>query len=103
MSEPVEKTPIGVTDDSKNDTEVEHGGRRHNLDRDAKFSDYKENAIDAENVELNMTVLEAVRAYPMASTWAFIMSCTIVGTLRLPIVRIESYASSRSWSLTASS
>ena len=39
----------------------------------------KADAIEAENAEHNMTVLEAVRAYPMASFWAFVMSCTIVG------------------------
>jgi SP family general alpha glucoside:H+ symporter-like MFS transporter len=38
----------------------------------------KQDAIEAENAEHNMGVLEAVRAYPMASLWAFIMSCTIV-------------------------
>lgn len=35
-------------------------------------------AIMAENAEHNMTVLEAVKAYPMASFWAFVFSCTIV-------------------------
>ena len=35
-------------------------------------------AIDAETIEFNMTVLEAVKAYPSASWWAFVMSCTIV-------------------------
>jgi SP family general alpha glucoside:H+ symporter-like MFS transporter len=35
-------------------------------------------AIDAERIENNMTVLEAVKAYPAASWWAFVMSCTIV-------------------------
>lgn len=44
----------------------------------AEMSDYKADAIEAENVEHNMTVLEAVRAYPMASFWAFVISCTIV-------------------------
>ena len=39
---------------------------------------YKADAIEAENAEHNMTVMEAVRAYPMASFWAFVMSCTIV-------------------------
>jgi hypothetical protein len=28
-----------------------------------------------------MGVLEAVRAYPMATFWAFVMSCTIVSCL----------------------
>jgi SP family general alpha glucoside:H+ symporter-like MFS transporter len=39
-------------------------------------------AIDAENIEHNMTVLQAVKAYPAASWWAFVMSCTIVSSLQ---------------------
>ena len=35
-------------------------------------------AIDAENAEHNMGVLEAVKKYPAASFWAFVMSSTIV-------------------------
>lgn len=35
-------------------------------------------AIDAERIEHDMTVLQAVKAYPAASWWAFVMSCTIV-------------------------
>ncbi|CRG88496.1 Maltose permease MAL61 [Talaromyces islandicus] len=41
-------------------------------------TDYKADAVAAENAEHNMTVLEAVRAYPMASFWAFVMSFTII-------------------------
>ena len=37
-------------------------------------------AIEAENTEHRMTVLEAVRAYPAASWWAFVMSATIVSS-----------------------
>ena len=44
----------------------------------ADVDDFKAGAIEAENEEHNMTVMEAVRAYPMASFWAFIMSCCIV-------------------------
>jgi len=44
----------------------------------ADVDDFKAGAIEAENEEHNMTVLEAVRAYPMASFWAFIMSCCII-------------------------
>ena len=47
-------------------------------DEKAKFADYKADAIEAENTEHNMGVLEAVRAYPMAATWALVMSSTIV-------------------------
>jgi galactose-1-phosphate uridylyltransferase len=44
----------------------------------AEVEDYKAEAIEAENAEHQMTVMEAVKAYPMASFWAFIMSFTIV-------------------------
>lgn len=37
-------------------------------------------AIDAEKIEHEMTVLQAVKAYPAASWWAFVMSCTIVSS-----------------------
>jgi SP family general alpha glucoside:H+ symporter-like MFS transporter len=37
-------------------------------------------AINAEDIEHKMTVLEAVKAYPAASWWAFVMSCTIVSS-----------------------
>lgn len=47
----------------------------------ADVADYKNDAIEAENEEHNMTVLQAVRAYPMASFWAFVMSCTIVSCI----------------------
>ncbi|UKZ69610.1 uncharacterized protein TrAtP1_010616 [Trichoderma atroviride] len=50
----------------------------YKLDENAKIADYKADAIEAENAEHNMTVLEAVRAYPMASFWAFVMSFTII-------------------------
>jgi SP family general alpha glucoside:H+ symporter-like MFS transporter len=41
-------------------------------------------AVEAENVEHNMGVLDAVKAYPMAAFWAFVMSCTIVRRLSSP-------------------
>lgn len=37
-------------------------------------------AIDAEKAEHDMTVLQAVKAYPAASFWAFVMSATIVSS-----------------------
>lgn len=42
------------------------------------LTDYKADAIQAENVEHQMTVMQAVRAYPMASFWAVVFSCLIV-------------------------
>lgn len=44
----------------------------------AAMADYRAGAIEAENEEHNMTVMQAVRAYPMASFWAFVMSSCIV-------------------------
>ena len=60
---------------------AEHGERNasiHDLDDNADLKDFKADAIRAEEEEHNMTVLETVKAYPMASFWAFVMSCTIV-------------------------
>jgi SP family general alpha glucoside:H+ symporter-like MFS transporter len=56
-------------------TQIEHV---YDLDEKAKVADYKADAVEAENTEHNMGVMEAVRAYPMASFWAFVMSFTIV-------------------------
>ncbi|KAH7130932.1 general substrate transporter [Dactylonectria macrodidyma] len=50
----------------------------HDLDLKADAADYKADAVEAEHAEHKMGVLEAVRAYPMASFWAFVMSCTII-------------------------
>lgn len=48
------------------------------FDDKARAADYKADAMEAENEEHAMTVMQAVRAYPMASFWAFVMSCCIV-------------------------
>lgn len=50
----------------------------HALDQKAEASAYKAAAIEAENAEHDMGVLQAVKEYPMAAFWAFVMSCTIV-------------------------
>lgn len=50
-------------------------------DIDAKVDYDRQGAINAEQAELNMTVLQAVKAYPAASWWAFVMSFTIVSSL----------------------
>lgn len=60
-----------VTQGRKNSVE-------HIYDVNEKGIYSKEGAIEAENMEHNMGVLEAVRAYPSATWWAFVMSCTIV-------------------------
>ncbi|KAI1759021.1 general substrate transporter [Hypoxylon sp. FL1150] len=57
---------------------LSHDNHAYDLDEKANASDYKADAINAENSEHNMGVLEAVRAYPMATFWAFVMSFTII-------------------------
>ncbi|KAG9243972.1 general substrate transporter [Calycina marina] len=56
-------------------SEIDHAA---DLDRNAKASQYKADAIEAENNEHNMGVFEAMKAYPMASFWAFVMSSCII-------------------------
>lgn len=56
---------------------LDHGA---DLDVNAKARDFKADAIEAENAEFQMGVIECMKAYPMAATWAFIMSCTIVSS-----------------------
>lgn len=54
--------------------------------RKASVADFRADAILAENAEHNMTVMQAIKAYPMASFWAFVMSCTIVSShFQIPI------------------
>ena len=62
------------------DPEVEKGkiSAEHVYDVDEKNGYNRAGAMEAENEEHRMGVLEAVRAYPSASWWAFVMSCTIV-------------------------
>lgn len=56
------------------------GGPFHDVDVDEKVGYNRSGAIDAEKIEHDMTVLQAVKAYPAASWWAFVMSCTIVSS-----------------------
>jgi hypothetical protein len=82
-------------------------GHSYDLDEKATAADYKADAIEAENAEHNMTVLEAVRAYPMASFWAFVMSSTIVSRLFPSPLDLppdtQLTQCSRLWNLTTSS
>jgi SP family general alpha glucoside:H+ symporter-like MFS transporter len=57
------------------------GGPVHDVSEKVDYD--RAGAIEAEEIEHNMTVLEAVKAYPAASWWAFVMSCTIVNFLPL--------------------
>lgn len=69
-------------------------------DKEARYD--RSGAIDAETIEHDMTVMQAVKAYPAASWWAFVMSSTIV-SFRPKVNDGSSDATIRSWSHTASS
>lgn len=96
MSDPVElKSYGGAPHTEKAITQVEDAS---NLDEKAQIAQYKAAAVEAENAEHNMGVLEAVKAYPMAAFWAFVMSCTIVSA-SLPL---RSIFLDEKWQLTPS-
>jgi MFS transporter, SP family, general alpha glucoside:H+ symporter len=77
MSNPVDSKPHHGGDAAGVEA-IAHIDHSADLDEKAKLSAYKGDAIEAENAELNMGVLEAVKLYPMATFWAFVMSTTIV-------------------------
>lgn len=54
------------------------GGPIHDVGEKVVYD--RAGAIDAEEAEHRMTVPQAVKAYPAASWWAFVMSCTIVSS-----------------------
>jgi SP family general alpha glucoside:H+ symporter-like MFS transporter len=58
------------------DAENKLAGIEHDEDADARG--LKEDAYNQEAIEANMTLIQAVKAYPMATFWAFVMSFTIV-------------------------
>jgi SP family general alpha glucoside:H+ symporter-like MFS transporter len=64
--------------------EIEKPGVEYN-ENEKTDAAHRAEAIMAESAEHNMTVLEAVKAYPMASFWAFVFSCTIVRHLCLDL------------------
>ena len=66
------------THDVQNEKAFAHVDDSSNLDVHAKIEAYKAAAMAAEVEEQKSGVLQAVREYPMAATWAFVMSCTIV-------------------------
>ncbi|KAF1849038.1 maltose permease MAL61 [Cucurbitaria berberidis CBS 394.84] len=76
MSDPMERKSYGDAPSVEKATaRVEDAS---NLDEKAQSALYKAAAVEAENAEHDMGVLEAVKAYPMAALWAFVMSCTII-------------------------
>ena len=78
MSNPVDSKSYGDAAEVEATGGISPAEHAYDLDEKAKIADYKADAVEAENAEYNMGVLEAVRAYPMASFWAFVMSFTIV-------------------------
>jgi SP family general alpha glucoside:H+ symporter-like MFS transporter len=58
------------------------GGPTYHADEKVDYN--RTGAIDAEKIEHEMTVMQAVKAYPAASWWAFVMSCTIVSYFPYP-------------------
>lgn len=50
------------------------------VERGEKTDYDRQGAVDAEKIEHDMTVMQAIKAYPHASFWAFVMSCTIVSS-----------------------
>lgn len=80
MSEPINNKAMEARDE-KGISQVEDSHNlddTHNLDTEAKLESYKAAAMAAEVEEQQSGVLQAVKEYPMAAMWAFIMSCTIV-------------------------
>ena len=77
MSEKVEPNtaPGGVPD-----IQAEHK-TDHVYDASEKDTYNRAGAIEAEQMEFQMGVIDTVKAYPAASWWAFVMSCTIVSLL----------------------
>ncbi|KAH6642650.1 hypothetical protein C7974DRAFT_385873 [Boeremia exigua] len=80
MSEPIDQKALEARSE-KGISQVENHHNlddSNNLDAEAKMESYKAAAMAAEVEEQQSGVLQAVKEYPMAATWAFIMSCTII-------------------------
>lgn len=73
------------TETKAHQMQVEHA---YDSDEKTRAADMKADAIEAENIELKLGVIQAVKQYPMAATWAFIISCTIV-SLSCPCSRAK--------------
>lgn len=77
MSDSVNLKALGGNMGSKDDqSQVENA---YDVDEKSHAANMKADAIEAENAEHNLGVIAAVKSYPMAATWAFVISCTIVG------------------------
>ncbi|KAM0239467.1 hypothetical protein ACHAP5_008323 [Fusarium lateritium] len=73
MSNPMDNK-AGISEAKADEAHIDHA---YDVENKKAMNDMQ-GAIDAETQEHNMTVLEAVRAYPAASFWAVNMSCTII-------------------------
>lgn len=80
MSEPseIKETGGGAPEISHTEKGISQVDDAYNLDNEAKLESYKAAAMEAETAEQQSGVLQAVKEYPMAAFWAFVMSCTIV-------------------------
>lgn len=77
MSAPSDEKGLGA------DVETQKGHQAqiedvYDSDEKTRIANQKADAIDAENAEHELGVIAAIRGYPMAALWAFIISCTIV-------------------------
>jgi SP family general alpha glucoside:H+ symporter-like MFS transporter len=83
MSEPIDNKAHAGGDiiHEEKGTGIAHVDDSHNLDNEAKLEAYKAAAMEAEVAEQQSGVVQAVKEYPMAAFWAFVMSCTIVRRL----------------------
>jgi len=80
-------------------TQVENA---YDVDEKARYADMKADAVEAENAEHRLGVISAVKGYPMAATWAFVFSCTIVsGVLHVMLSQSLLILDFRFWKLTA--
>jgi SP family general alpha glucoside:H+ symporter-like MFS transporter len=73
MSDP--KAFDGDMETKGHQAQVEHV---YDADEKARYADMKADAVEAENAEHKLGVISAIKGYPMAATWAFVISCTIV-------------------------
>ncbi|KAH8765914.1 general substrate transporter [Diaporthe sp. PMI_573] len=80
MSEPIDNKAHAGGDiiHEEKGTGIAHVDDSHNLDNEAKLEAYKAAAMEAEVAEQQSGVVQAVKEYPMAAFWAFVMSCTII-------------------------
>lgn len=85
MSEPIDTKKPGGGDDIITEKGISHVEDSYNLDNEAKLEAYKAAAMEAEVAEQKSGVIQAVKEYPMAALWAFIMSCTIVRQPSTPL------------------